>query len=73
MLYFPCPNCNEQITAPDSQAGTEQLCNKCEQPIIVPGESSASNSTMSPISSAFDDIDFASLTDAPEDTLLYSP
>ena len=73
MLYFPCPNCNEQITAPDSQAGTEQLCNKCEQPIIVPGDSSASNSTRSPISSAFDDIDFASLTNAPEDTPLYSP
>ena len=65
MLYFPCPHCKDQITAPDSQAGTEQLCNKCEQPITVPGESSASDSTEAPVSSAFDDLDFASLTDAP--------
>ena len=73
MLYFPCPNCNEQITAPDSQAGTEQLCNKCEQPIIVPGDSSASDATSSPVSSAFDDIDFASLTDTPVHAPLRSP
>ncbi|MCH2360239.1 MAG: hypothetical protein MK329_04255 [Pirellulales bacterium] len=73
MLYFPCPNCNEQITAPDSQAGTEQLCNKCEQPIIVPGDSSVSHATSSPVSSAFDDIDFASLTDTPVHTSLRSP
>ncbi|HCP82876.1 MAG TPA: hypothetical protein DIT88_00620, partial [Planctomycetaceae bacterium] len=73
MLYFPCPNCNEQITAPDSQAGTEQLCNKCEQPIIVPGDSSVSHATSSPVSSAFDDIDFASLTDTPVHTPLHSP
>ena len=73
MLYFPCPNCNEQITAPDSQAGTEQLCNKCEQPIIVPGDSSVSDATSSPVSSAFDDIDFASLTDTPVHTPLHSP
>ena len=73
MLYFPCPNCNEQITAPDSQAGTEQLCNKCEQPIIVPGDSSVSHATSSPVSSAFDDIDFASLTDTPIHAPLHSP
>ena len=73
MLYFPCPNCNEQITAPDSQAGTEQLCNKCEQPIIVPGDSSVSDARSSPVSSAFDDIDFASLTDTPIHAPLHSP
>ena len=62
MLYFPCPHCNKEITAPDSQAGTEQLCNKCEQPIIVPGGSSTTTESNAPVSSAFDELDFDNLT-----------
>jgi hypothetical protein len=39
MIRFQCPHCHATMSAGDGAAGKRGLCQKCQQPVVVPPRS----------------------------------